>query len=139
MSHSNENELADSLAASLQSTTSLIQNLLHEIRDNAYTIATMKEKLENVSESVSGLLKTVSTGNGKGSLVTRFAVMEKELEDIEEKLDEHKDYLTKSMEISGNVKEIEGKRSIELLKTVGLIGPGAVACVYLIIQFITGM
>ena len=86
----NQNEeLAKDLARSLQITSSLMQNLLSEIRQNSTSLVILKEKLENMRSNVDGLSDIIRNGNGKESLVTRLALVEQTIETLEENVDEY--------------------------------------------------
>ena len=79
------------LVKSLQSATMLMQNLLSDIKDHSVALALVKAKLEALSENVELLSHVVRDGNGEGSIVTRLALIEKSLEDLEEEFHEVKD------------------------------------------------
>jgi translation initiation factor 2B subunit (eIF-2B alpha/beta/delta family) len=83
----------DHLEESLRSTTELVQKLLDEIRENSTSVAVMKEKFESLSENVATLSHIVRNSNGKGSMITRLALAEKEIEDLNEYLKEIKTHI----------------------------------------------
>lgn len=138
----NNDELAKNLAASLRSTTELIQSLLGEIRDNATTLAVLREKLDNLGKSVDNLTAIVSKGNGKGSLVTRFTLMESELEELEEKIEKYKEQIEAKTAVIEKAKieneGLEKKKSIEIVKTIGIITPGALSLIYILVNSVFG-
>jgi methyl-accepting chemotaxis protein len=98
------------LLKSLQSVTTLMNNLLSDIKEHAASLALVKAKLESLTENVEALSHVVRDGNGKGSMMTRLALAEKSLEDIEEEFHELKG------EISASVRDI--KRCVENEKNV---------------------
>ena len=76
--------LIENLSANVATTSQLINSLLGDIRDNAANLMELKLKMESLSENVKSITNIVRDGNGKGSMVTRVAVLEKAIEDIAE-------------------------------------------------------
>jgi hypothetical protein len=105
----NSNDNMSDLLKSLQSVTTLMNNLLGDIKEHATSLALVKAKLENLTENVEILSHVVRDGNGQGSVMTRLALVEKSLEDIEETFHELKE------ENASTLKEL--KRHIEKEKT----------------------
>ena len=109
-SENTNNEVVEDLAKSLQVTTSLMQTLLSEIQDNATTLAVLREKFDTLGDKVQSLSRLVRDDNGEKSVVTRLALIEKALEDINEDLVEIKnktDVDTKSLHARiSNVKDM---------------------------------
>jgi len=105
------NDNMSDLLKSLQSVTTLMNNLLSDIKEHATSLALVKAKLESLTENVDTLSHVVRDGNGKGSVMTRLALAEKSLEDIEEEFHELRE------ENVASVKEI--KRCIEKERNIG--------------------
>lgn len=151
-------ELAEDLAKSLQVTTSLIQSLLQEIRDNATSLAVFKERLNSLSDKVNTISSIIKIDNGPGSLATKVAINEKEIKDVEDelklilddlsgikinfasdkqdiykKIEETKQELKHSF---GLIEKTEAQQnrelSIQRLKTLGVMLPGIISLVLLI-------
>lgn len=114
-SENKNNEVVEDLAKSLQVTTSLMQTLLSEIQDNATTLAVLREKFDTLGDKVQSLSRLVRDDNGEKSVVTRLALIEKALEDINEDLVEIKnktDVDTKSLHARiSNVKDMVYKEA----------------------------
>ena len=104
-SQNDNSAVSSELLKSLQSVIILMQNLLGDIKDHATSLAMVKVKLESLTENVDILSHVVRDGNGKGSLMTRLALAEKSLEDIEEEFHDLRG------EVSGSIRDI--KRYIE--------------------------
>ena len=143
------NELAQDLAKSLQVTTALMQDLLGEIRDNATSLAVLKEKLEGIEEKVKSLSHIVRDDNGNKSLITRLALLEKELENMEEALEESKEERTEIHTRISKVKdslsedkkteaEFNKEKTVSWLKLAAVIAPGLLALGLVIAKFFLG-
>lgn len=83
--------LIENLSANIATTSQLINSLLGDIRDNAANLMELKLKMESLSENVKSITNIVRDGNGKGSMVTRVAVLEKAIEDLEDDIDQIRD------------------------------------------------
>lgn len=142
MSTSENNALAEDLAKSLQATTSLVQTLLGELRENATAMAVLKGKLDGIEEKVKYLSYVVRDGNGEKSLITRLALLENDLQDLEEEVQKHDEYdkeierrlherisNVKSMINQDNKTKAEFRRekTISYLKLAASIVPGLLA------------
>lgn len=92
--------IAEGLVQSIQSTTALVQGLMNELRDNATALATLEVKLQSLHENMQGIVKVVRDDNGDKSIITRMALVEKELQDIGD------NYKSLKEEIEGKFKEI---------------------------------
>lgn len=116
-------------------------------------MATVKTKLEAVSISVEALSGVVRDGNGKGSLITRLALAEKAIEDIEKGFDGLKEEVGKEIQSLRNYleKEKEDERSEEeserafkrqkllaRLKVVAVTTPGLLALIIMLIKMLAG-
>lgn len=154
MPTSQNNKLPEELAKSLESATSLMRDLLGDIKGNATSLAMLKVKLESLSNSVESLSHIVRDGDGKGSMVTRIALTEQSLEHIEESFDELKTEMTEAIkEVKKEIeneklnereesdKEAEYKREklITKLKVLAVVAPGTIALAIAIIKIIMGM
>ena len=154
MATSDNKQLSEELARSLESATALMQDLLGDIKDNATSLALVKAKLESLSGSVESLSKIVRDGNGKGSMITRLALAEKSLEDIEDGFDELKVEITAAVneirqsllvhveedaKVHAQVQKFERDRLIAKLKIVAVVAPGAIALAILIIKMLMGV
>jgi hypothetical protein len=84
----NHNENMSELLKSLQSVTTLMNNLLSDIKEHSVSLALVKAKMESITENVDTLSHVVRDGNGEGSLLTRMALAEKSIEDLEEEFHE---------------------------------------------------
>jgi chromosome segregation ATPase len=115
-SNTNNNETNNDLAITLRATTALIKELVSEFRDNATAVAVMKEKIDSLSESVEILSHIVRDENGKGSMITRMALAEKTIEDLEESINELKKTLSEIKECIEEDREEEEKAVAEKLK-----------------------
>lgn len=149
----NGSVVPEELLRSLEATTTLIQNLLGDIKEHSTSLATVKTKLEAVSISVEALSGVVRDGNGKGSLITRLALAEKAIEDIEKGFDGLKEEVGKEIQSLRNYleKEKEDERSEEeserafkrqkllaRLKVVAVTTPGLLALIIMLIKMLAG-
>jgi len=87
-SENQSQQLADDLAQSLKSTTSLVEVLLSEIRGNAGTLGTLEAKLQALHDNVQSISSIIRDDNGSGSIVTRLALTENDLSDLEDTVKE---------------------------------------------------
>lgn len=154
MPTSQNSQIPEELAKSLESTTHLMQNLLGDLKDNASSLATVKSKLESLSDSVEALSHIVRDGNGKPPMITRLALVEKSAEDIEKYFDEFKTEMTKTLDelricIKEDKKEIEHtkeeeqefrrERMLAKLKIAAVVAPGLVALAIVLIKMVAGI
>jgi hypothetical protein len=143
----------EEILKSLEITTTLIQNLLGDIKEHSTSLAMVKTKLEALSVSVSTLSGVVRDGNGNGSLVTRLALAEKTIEDIEKsfndlkeevevEINELREYFKKkkAAEDQEKVSERDFNREKRLarLKIVAVAAPGLLALVLMLIKMLSG-
>lgn len=99
-----ENEvLVEELLRSIQSTTSLIQSLMTEIKGNEKALTTLEVKLESLTESAKILSKIVRDDNGSKSILTRVALLENDLNDLYVNYKEFKAHVYKKLEASQEV------------------------------------
>lgn len=137
----NNNRLIDDLAKSVTTTTSLLEGLLDEIRDHSTSLALLKDKLASINESVSSLSSVVREGNGTPSIVTRLALLEKEIKDINEYIIEFKTKMTEDINtmkktvLDSNTRAIEfgRQKTLSMWKLVIVVIPGLIS---LIIQLL---
>lgn len=153
MTTSDNSKLAEELAKSLESATNLMQELLGDIKDNATSLALVKAKLESLSSSVEILSHIVRDGNGKGSMVTRLALVEKSVENIESNFDELKKVLQEAMgelkealeeheeedaKIHEQITDYRREKSLAKLKVIAVVAPGAIALAIILIKMFMG-
>lgn len=149
----NSSELAEDLAKSLKVTTTLMQSLLGEIRDNATSLAVLKQKLEGIEDKVNSLSHIIRSDNGEKSLITRVALMEKSIADIAKDFEEHteseeatdKEMVTELENLKHlmyqdkkTAEEYRREKSISILKVLASVLPGLVALGIVIAKYFTG-
>lgn len=138
----NNEELVKDLAKSLQITSTLMQSLLTEIRQNSTSLAVLKEKLEALKDNVDGLSSIVRNGNGTGSLVTRVALVEQSIKNIEESLDDFNKELNEEVltvqEKEEKDREFNREQNINKLKVAAVAIPGVVSLILIIIKMFMG-
>jgi hypothetical protein len=154
MPTSQNDTLSEDLAKSLEAATALMQDLLGDIKDNATSLAILQAKLESLHDNVESLSHIVRDGNGKGSMVTRLALIEKSVEDVEKSFDELKGELGNSLkEIKDSIneekrtekededkeKEFKRQQMITKLKLIAVIAPGAIALAIVVIKLVMGI
>jgi chromosome segregation ATPase len=79
------------LAEGLDSTSKLTHALLSEIRDSEADFASIKTELSILRENVKGLSEIVREGNGATSILTRIALIEARIQNIEKWMETHID------------------------------------------------
>jgi len=152
MPSSISNNLVEELLKSIQSTTSLIQGLMQEMKDNASALATLEVKLESLTENAKTLSKIVRDDNGNKSVLTRIALLENDLGDLLNNHKEFKAYLYKKIEETAKT---TGEQRIELMKVIDTkkdddgkskwimaslqIAPGVIALVLVVIKIVWGI
>ena len=138
----NNEELVKDLAKSLQITSTLMQSLLTEIRQNSTSLAVLKEKLEALKDNVDGRSSIVRNGKGTGSLVTRVALVEQSIKNIEETLDEFNKELNEEVltvqEKEEKDREYNREQNINKLKVAAVAIPGVVSLILIIIKMFMG-
>ena len=154
MTTSNNNDLSRDLARSLDSATSLMSDLLGDIKDNATSLAVLRVKLESLSDSVEALSHIVRDGNGNGSMVTRVALTEQSISQIEETFNEFKDEMCTAIkeiksELEEEIKEehdiaekeriFKREKLLTKIKVLAVVAPGAIALAAMIIKLVMGM
>ena len=148
-----QNNIPDELLKSLESTTTLMKNLLDDIKDHSTSLAIVQAKLESLGDSVETLSHIVRDGNGRGSMITRLALIEKTTEDIEEHFDELKDEIKKDIdeikrvitkekeEEKGDeekIKVFKREKMLARLKILAVAAPWLLALVLVIIKLFLG-
>lgn len=154
---SDNDTLVEELLKSIQSTTSLIQGLMSEIKSNEKALTTLEVKLEGLTESAKILSKIVRDDNGSQSILTRVALLENDLADLNANYKEFKTHIYKKIEntqesISKNNKILEKKfdkfieeknhkENTHVEKVIaGLkIVPGVLALVLVLVKLIWGI
>lgn len=123
---SNNTEVAE-LIKSLQSVTMLMQNLVGDLKGQSTSLALVKSKVENISDRVDSLMKIVIEGNGSKSVITRLALIEKQLDDDKEEYRELKEQNTDSVkevrrmiekEKNDNIKSDKDERKLKMEKRI---------------------
>lgn len=100
MLDSADNRLPEELLKSLSAVTIMIQNVLSDIKEHSTSLAILRTKLEDLTNNVNELAHVVRDGNGKGSMMTRVALAEKALEDIEEQINDLKEQIERKPHVS---------------------------------------
>lgn len=151
MTASQNNNLSKDLAKSLESATSLMHDLLYDIKDNATSLVMLKVKLESLSDNVESLSHIVRDSNGKGSMVIRMALIEQSLTHIEESFDELKNEISEVVkeikleiynesqvekEYLNKEKEFKREKLLTKLKVFAVVAPGVIALTIVIIKMI---
>jgi hypothetical protein len=139
-------QLIQQLSAGIQSTSALIQGLLREIRENSLTLASFEGELSGLQRTVVSLNRVLQEGDGRESILTRVALMEKGLEalakDLETLIAEGKqDALQVRAESTALIKhEMEGKVKMRLgkLQTVGIVTPAVLAFILSLLALLRG-
>ena len=98
------------LIKGLEATTSLVQNLLDDIKDNAILVGNLKVSVEHLNQQVS-VLENIIRGNNSStkSLLTRLALLEKEVADLTKMIEYHENLETAEQSVTR-------KRKFERLK-----------------------
>lgn len=149
--------LVEELLRSINSTTSLIQGFMNEMKGNATALATLETKLESLSENAKVISKIVRDDNGSQSILTRLALVEKDLNDLYDnykefkmhvyrKLEEtrdqtlkHIDDVGKKIEKINNKNEEEQKTSNNKVLAILQIAPGIIALIVVVIKIVWGI
>ncbi len=139
-----DNQLIQQLAAGLQSTSALIQGLLREIRENSLSMASFEGELSGLQRTVTSLNRVLQEGDGKASILTRVALLErnyKELAaDLQSALDDQKKEAQTAREESVALikQDKENKVKVRLGKWqfAGLIGPSILAFIISILVLV---
>ena len=145
---SSTNNLVEELLKSINSTTSLIQGLINEIKDNATTLATLETKLNTLNENSKTLSKIVRDDNGNKSVLTRIALLENDLSDLNTNYKEFKSYVYKKtdelvrlnneiIKLSETDEEVTGKRKWIMASLQ--IAPGVIALILVLIKLFWGV
>src|SRR5690606_20133800 len=82
----NVSDQGESSNSSLEVTAILIKNLIDEIQEFAEGHAALKKELEVVLDDVKKLSSIIRDSNDKPSIITRLALIEKELEHIKDNM-----------------------------------------------------
>jgi hypothetical protein len=82
----NERKHIDELINALEATTQLITSLVDDMQENSELVVLLKEKVQLI-ESQIVIMETILRGDGVSeSLITRFALLEKDVEAVLEKI-----------------------------------------------------
>ena len=139
-------QLIQQLSAGIQSTSALIQGLLREIRENSLTLASFEGELSGLQRTVVSLNRVLQEGDGKESILTRVALLEKEVEAMAKGMatmiaDQKKDADLARQESTALIKqEMEGKVKVRLgkLQTAGIITPAVLAFILSLLALLRG-
>lgn len=98
-----DDNFAEELVRGLESTTRLIHSLLSDIKENSELIITLKSEVEDMKSQLAIMEQIVRGGPSGESLLTRFALLEKDVEYILKELDQKE--LSKVMETGTQSKD----------------------------------
>jgi len=139
------------LAEGLDSTAKLTQALLSDLRDSETDFAAFKTELNILKENVKGLSTLIREGDGTSSLLTRVAIIEHRLDNIEELIRENEDQKKEEArysQISINREldlETEKKKTEEKVKAekqsvyIKIAGAVALGIITLILGYFTSL
>lgn len=85
----NSDIMLEQLAEGLESNTKLAQGLLRELKESERDFAAVRTELNILSDNVKSLSRLVRDGNGEMSLLTRIAVIDQKVQDIQKWVDNH--------------------------------------------------
>lgn len=106
-SKSKTNEVfAEELVNGLESTTILIQSLLEDIKENSEIIGALKSEMEDMGSQLKLMEEIIRGGSSNQSLLTRFALLERDVQDILKDL-EQKQFLQTIQSDSKNKEKSE--------------------------------
>lgn len=105
------NPYYESLIESIRTTTSLIQSLNKELKDNEINLATLKARLDGIDEGVRGLTKLVRDGNGANSIMTRLALIEGDIKELSDRDTDFRKF------VYAKVEELREEIRVDLRKT----------------------
>lgn len=148
MTHSND-RLVEELSKNLQKTTELTHTLLEEIRANSTSLAAVEVKLAILTENLNSIHKLIVQGNGQPPILTRIALTEQSVENVEALLDEYREELREVVSelrakilIEKNARaekeSFERSKTLKILKLSYTIGPGIIALVLILIKLVFG-
>lgn len=146
MTLEHDKALTGDLVRSLESATAMMQDLLGDIRANATSLTELKIKLESLTEMVHTLSKVVRDGNGKGSMITRLALVEQSVENLDEYLEEMNNKMGRiEQDIKASLeqdKKTEAEYRSDVLKArlkmFTVAAPGAIALAILLVRVLSG-
>ena len=111
--------IVEGLTQSIQSTTTLVQSLMSELRDNSTALAALEAKLQALHENMQGIIKVVRDDNGNKSIVTRMALVEKDIKDIDERYSSLKQEIEKKFsEVKDILEKLHDEKLLEKKKAV---------------------
>jgi hypothetical protein len=139
-------QLIQQLSVGIQSTSALIQGLLREIRENSLTLASFEGELSGLQRTVVSLNRVLQEGDGRESILTRVALLEKEVEAMAKGMaamvaDQKKEADQAREESTALIKhEMEGKVKVRLgkLQTVGIVTPAVLAFILSLLALLRG-
>jgi len=111
MPPSKSNESIESLGQNLELITDLAQSLISELKSFSSNHENLKSQFESVASDVEKLSSIIRDGNGKPSLLTTIALVEKdlinlkkELDRLEKNTDESLDKIQRELDLYRNIK-----------------------------------
>jgi phenylalanyl-tRNA synthetase alpha subunit len=116
-SSKNSNDLMfDKFAEGLESTSKLTRILLSEIKESESDFASVKTELGILRSNVNTLKQIISEGNGDTSLITKIALIEKQLETIDKWIEKHVDIHQHITSDINEIRKLIDDKYIELEK-----------------------
>lgn len=139
-----DNQLIQQLAAGLQSTSALIQGLLREIRENSLNMASFEGELSGLQRTVTSLNRVLQEGDGKASILTRVALLEKDYKQLalgfqaflEEQRREAREAREANVALIKQDKQDKVKVRLGKMQFAGLIGPSILAFIISILALV---
>ena len=148
---SRDSNIPEELLRSLDATTLLIQNLIGDIKEHSSALILIKAKLESLNENVEILSHIVRDGNGSGSVITRLALAEKTLGDLEDslndlnnKVDDECKCIKQTIDNNKNFEMQERKLERKLnqdrvmgkVKVLAIIAPGIISLIVILLKLL---
>jgi hypothetical protein len=139
------------LAEGLDSTAKLTQALLSDLRDSETDFAAFKAELNILKENVKSLSQLIREGDGTSSLLTRVAIIEHRLDNLEElfrEMEDQKKEEARITQVSINREldvETEKKKSEEKVKAekqsvyIKIVGAVALGIIGLLGGYLTSL
>jgi chromosome segregation ATPase len=109
--------LLERLAEGLDSTSRMTQSLINELKESESDFAAVKTELGILRDNVKSLNNIVREGNGTASILTKIALIERQLQEIEKWTSEHSGTHQKTKNDISHLREklIEVDRKIDYL------------------------
>ena len=143
MANEKTNPYYEGLIESIKTTTSLIQSLNKDLKDNEISLATLKTRLDGVDDGLRNLTKLVRDGNGSNSIITRLALLEDDVSDLTNRdADFRKFVYNKVEELHDSIRKdedkTEEKQSYGRDKVIGILKilPGVIALITVLVSML---